>query len=204
MASEKAVRYDLGEEARTHLREKLERWGYHVATAAVKEQLDLSKGKIFAFLPENLSADDLTIEALSRICYERRYDILSPLLKILRDHLKQDDGIVLVPNVMPTYQELVVWAQNEDLLPPLLLGFGTQACHAWTSYTEDVRESRAMLGMTEDWQHLAFLTFSPELRGRTGELEIEASEPLLRGLAAETRAIIFSTFDGEGYIVWQR
>ena len=44
MTREKAVRYDLGEEARAHLHEKLERWGYHVVTAAIKEQLDLSQG----------------------------------------------------------------------------------------------------------------------------------------------------------------
>ena len=144
------------------------------------------------------------IEALSRICYERRYDILTPLLKILREHLKWDNAVVLVPDVMPTYQELVALARNEDLIPPLLLGFDTQACHAWTSYTEDERESRAMLGMTEDWQHFAFLTYSPELRGRTGKLEIETPEPLLKSLAGETRAIIFKTFDGEGCIVWQR
>ena len=58
--------------------------------------------------------------------------------------------------------------------------------------------------MTEDWQHLAFLTYSPELRGHTGKLEIKVPEPLLKSLAAETRAIISKTFDGEGCIVWQR
>ena len=136
----------FGEEARAHLYEKLERWGYHVLTAAIKEQFNLSQGKIFAFLPENLSADELTIEALSRICYERNYDIVSSLFKLLQEHLKRDNAVVVVPDVMPTYQELVALAQHEALLPPLLLGFGTRACHAWTSYTEDGRELKAMLG----------------------------------------------------------
>ena len=202
MMREKAVRYDLGEEARAHLREKLDIYGYHVATAAVKEQLNLSEGEIFAFLPKGLSADDLTIRALNCICYERHYDMYPPLFRLLQEHLRRNNAVVIVPDTIPTYQELVAW--NEDWLPPLLLGFGTQACHAWTSYTEDAGDFEAMLGMTADWQHLAFLTYSPELRGRTGQLEVETPEPLLKGLAEETRAIIFSTFDGEGYIVWQR
>ena len=205
MAHEKAVRYSLGEDARAHLREKLEIWGHHVVTAAVKEQLDLSEGEIFAFLPENLSADELTIEALSRICYERDYDMYPPIFRLLQEHLNREDAVVIVPEVMPTYQEILGYADaGADWLPPLLLGFDTQACHAWTFYTEDESEFEAMLGMTEDWQHLAFLTYLPKLHGRTGKFEIETPEPLLKGLAAETRAIIFKTFDGEGCIVWEK
>ncbi len=202
MTREKAVRCDLGEDARAHLREKLDIYGSNVLTAAIKEQLDLFKGEIFAFLPENLSADDLTIRALNRICYERHYDMYPPLFELLGKHLKQDDAVVVVPDAIFTYQEFV--AGNEDWLPPLLLGFDTQACHAWTIYTEDEGEFEAMLGMTEDWQHLAFLTCSPELRGRTGKLEVGIPELLIKELVEKTRAIITKTFDGEGCIVWQR
>ena len=202
MTREKAVRYDLGEDARAHLSEKLEIYCGNAVTAAVKKQVNLSKGKIFAFLPENLSADDLTIRALNRICYERHYDMYSPLFELLGAHLRRDDAIVVVPDAIFTYQEFVAW--NKDWLPPLLLGFDNQACHAWTSYTEDEGNFEAMLGMTEDWQHLAFLTCSPELRGRTGELEVGIPELLVKELVEETRAIISKTFDGEGCIVWQR
>lgn len=199
MPEELATRYELGGDARAHLTEHLEVWGDLEWTSSEKH-LDLTTGQVYAFLPQGLTAEALTIKALNRITYERSYDRRSGLCALLQRHLRRADAVFVVPEVGPSYQEMLTWPK--DWLPPLILGCDDRAFQVWTSATDDNDEFKSALGATEDWHYRGFLTYSAVLRGRTGNYEVTVET--LGDLVSETRAIIFGAFDGEGYLVWER
>ena len=193
-------RYELGEDARTHLLEHLGTWGDLEWKPLGGKGIDPATGQVYAFLPSGLTAKELTIEALNRITYERSYEQRSGPAALLRAHLQTENAVYVVPEVCPSFQEMLTWPK--DWLPPLAVGCDDRAFRVWTSAVDDLGRLEDALGATEDWHYRGFLTYSAALRGRTGSCKVTLQD--LRELVAETRAVIFGAFDGCGYLVWER
>lgn len=194
------MRYELGEDARTHLLEHLDIWGDLEWKPLGGKGIDVATGQVYAFLPSGLTAEELTIRALSRITCDRPYDMNSGLAALLKAHLREENAVYIVPEVVVRYQEML--AGSEYWSSPFVLGCEDRAFQVLTGATDDMDELEVALGATEDWHYRGFLTYSSALRGRTGHGEAAIEQ--LRELVAETRAVIFGAFDGCGYLVWER
>lgn len=200
MAQDPGKRYELGEDARAHLLEHLNIWGDLEWKPPGGKGIDPATGRVYAFLPSGLNAEELTIGALYRITCDRPYAKRSGPAALLRAHLQTEDAVYVVPEVVMRYQEMLAWPDVQ--FSPLLVSCENRAFQAWTATTDDINELSAALGATEDWHYRGFLTYSAALRGRTGSCEVTIQ--ILRELVAETRAVIFGAFDGCGYLVWER
>ena len=139
-------RYELGEDARTHLLEHLGTWGVLEWKPLGGRGIDPATGQVYAFLPSGLAAEELTIEALNRITYERSYATRSGPAALLRAHLQTENAVYVVPEVCPSFQEMLTWPK--DWLPPLAVGCDDRAFQVWTSAVDDLGRLEDALGAT--------------------------------------------------------
>ena len=174
-------------DARQYLLEHLELWGDLEWKPLGGRGIDIATGQVYAFLPPDLAAEELTTEALNRITCERSYEQRSGPAALLRAHLQTENAVYVVPEVCPSFQEMLAWPK--DWLPPLVIGWDDRAFQVWTPAVDDLGELGVALGATEGWHYRGFLTYSSALRGRTGHGEAATEE--LRELVAKTRAVIF-------------
>ena len=125
------------------------------------------------------------------------YNMYQPLYELTKQHLKRDDAVWIVPDVM--LNESVI---NSKMYASLTLTYKHEVYHALADYPADDDILRQMLRVTEDWQYIGVLTYAEKLRGQTGRAELSSDD--MDTLAKNAETLIYDPFDGEGYAIWQK